>query len=533
MTEEERLNELMKVLNTNEKLKEAFFYNMVKHEKIYGDFLFSTHYDINLNDKKYKDIKIISITCFSLDGLNKLIEKRDDIKILIKFPINFSNEEKNELFNNKEKYKNVFFIDDAYKEFSIDDLIKIEKSMDLMVKDIKESDLSPYERFIAVYDIVKSYKSYKEEPDESFHLSRNVYMFILSDYGVCIGYTNFLQALLLRVDIPCDDLICNGDHAILVSYIKDSKYNINSFQLSDPTSDAIRDDFKQLPLTQSYMHLNMTFEEAERNYGNVEIMPFIKEDNPNKMLEYLKYKFGKVRLQFIFNKLANLFGNEINVLDSEDQVMNVFKELLSSIGEDSSKYNIETAKKVINYIKNKTRQKIDLDSRLMAIYNVYNYVNNEASNNFADFVRENFSFKNFFMGNTLSDRIDMDESIDNLSLEQLVGGYINFSSVYINADSVKDFSFENFNKIIYLYYIENALFNLGVVYYNGDILLRNSLFSDYDDISSLCDKDSRLKYDSELNNLYLVINNDMIHMKFKDFKNYINELVSNINSKRR
>ena len=64
-------------------------------------------------------------------------------------------------------------------------------------------------------------------------------------------------------------------------------------------------------------------------------------------------------------------------------------------------------------------------------------------------------------------------------------------------------------------------------------MLRNSLFSDYDDISSLCDKDSRLKYDSELNNLYLVINNDMIHMKFSDFKKYINELVININSKRK
>ena len=506
---------------------------MVKYDNVYDNFLFSIHYDIDFNDDKYKNVNIISFSRFYLQGLNRLMKEKDNIKILIRFPIYFSVDEKKELFENKEKYKNVYFIDDSLNDYSIDDLMKIEDSMDLMVKDIKESYLSPYEKYIAVYDIVKSYKSYKEEPDESFHLSRNVYMFILSDYGVCIGYTNFLQALLLRVDIPCDDLICNGDHAILVSYIKDSKYNINSFQLSDPTSDAIRDDYKQLPLTQSYVHLNMTFEEAERNYGNVEIMPFIKEDNPNKMLEYLKYKFGKVRLQFIFNKLANLFGNEINVLDSEDQVMNVFKELLSSIGEDSSKYNIETAKKVINYIKNKTRQKIDLDSRLMAIYNVYNYVNNEASNNFADFVRENFSFKNFFMGNTLSDRRDMDESIDNLSLEQLVVGYINFSSVYINADSVKDFSFENFNKIIYLYYIEKALFDLGIVYYNGDILLRNSLFNNIDDISDLCSNDSRLEYDKDTNNLYLIFNDDMIHMKFKDFKNYINELVSNINSKRR
>ena len=532
MTEEERLNELMKVLNTNEKLKEAFFYNMVKHEKIYGDFLFSTHYDINLNDKKYKDIKIISITCFSLDGLNKLIEKRDDIKILIKFPINFSNEEKNELFNNKEKYKNVFFIDDAYKEFSIDDLIKIEKSMDLMVKDIKESDLSPYERFIAVYDIVKSYKSYKVEPDESFSLSRNEYMFIMSDYGVCLGYVKVLQALLLRVGILSDDLICDGNHAILISYIKDPKYDIDSFQLSDPTGDAIKDDYTQKPLTQSYMHLNMTFDEARRNYRSIDLMPIFKETNPDKMLEYLKYKFGKKKLQFHFNRLANLIGSNCTVVNN-DEVMNVFRELLSKIGDDCSKYNIDTAKQVISYIKKKTSQKIDLDIRLIAIYNVYNFINNDLNNNYADFVCNNFSFKNYFMGFTLPSRKDMDDTIDRLELEQVISIYLDCSSFYVDLNGIKNKSANNLSNLMYLYYFEKALFDLGIVYCDGDILLRNSLFSDVDDISSLCDKDSRLKYDSELNNLYLVINNDMIHMKFSDFKKYINELVININSKRK
>lgn len=82
------------------------------------------------------------------------------------------------------------------------------------VKDAQ--NLSPLEKYIYAYDIVKRFKEYNTPKkdnknidmlsyDEKFEIrqkSRNLYEILYNDYIVCSGFSNFLQDLLEKLDVP-------------------------------------------------------------------------------------------------------------------------------------------------------------------------------------------------------------------------------------------------------------------------------------------------------------------------------------------
>lgn len=155
-------------------------------------------------------------------------------------------------------------------------------------------DMSPLEKYIYAYDIVKHFKKYNtpkkdnknaknlsnEEYTKIKGSSRDLYLILDNDYIVCVGFTNFLSDLLMKLGISCIDLsvdvdlspakarkqlnipdekwkqlspeekykIVNeqeiyipkdkfGKHARLLVHIKDEKYGIDGIYCSDPTWD--------------------------------------------------------------------------------------------------------------------------------------------------------------------------------------------------------------------------------------------------------------------------------------------------------
>ena len=139
--------------------------------------------------------------------------------------------------------KDIYFSFDGEKLLSLNQIIKDDEFLDYCVQDIKKSDMSPFEKYLAIYDIVKNFKQYNKRPDDILlQESRNLYMILNNNYMVCAGYARLLETLLKRIGIDATFLISptyrdDIQHAIVALKIKDEKYNLDGVYLSDPTDD--------------------------------------------------------------------------------------------------------------------------------------------------------------------------------------------------------------------------------------------------------------------------------------------------------
>jgi len=139
--------------------------------------------------------------------------------------------------------KDIYFSFDGEKLLSLDQIIKDDEFLDYCVQNIKNSVMSPFEKYLAIYDIVKNFKQYNKRPDDILlQESRNLYMILNNNYMVCAGYARLLETLLKRIGIDATFLISptyrdDIQHAIVALKIKDEKYNLDGVYLSDPTDD--------------------------------------------------------------------------------------------------------------------------------------------------------------------------------------------------------------------------------------------------------------------------------------------------------
>lgn len=155
--------------------------------------------------------------------------------------------------------------------------IKAEKIIDDMVQ--PALDLSPFERYIYAYNIVKNFKAYNEHIDRE--MQSEVYQILFNEYIVCTGFRNLLSELLTKLDIPnksinikianiqdfanSQEALKKRGHARLRVKIVDQKYGIDGFYICDPTwdNDLERDYYTHLLMTNrketysfSYVWLN-------------------------------------------------------------------------------------------------------------------------------------------------------------------------------------------------------------------------------------------------------------------------------------
>ena len=99
-------------------------------------------------------------------------------------------------------HKNInLLINNDHYNYSKEEYLKEEDILEKLVKPIKESNLSPYEKYLAVYNIVKQFKPYKEN-EEDKNQSRDIRYILNNEYMVCVGYAKLLKTLLDKVGIP-------------------------------------------------------------------------------------------------------------------------------------------------------------------------------------------------------------------------------------------------------------------------------------------------------------------------------------------
>ena len=172
--------------------------------------------------------------------------------------------------------KNIkLIINSDYQEYDMDEYKKEEKTLDKLVEPIRDLNLSPFEKYLACYNIVKNFKPYKDN-DQDKDKSRFLKYILENDYIVCVGFASLLQELLNRVGIPSfqttadidlsyedgftlsDTPIESSGHVRNIIKLDDEKYNIHGYYVVDATWDNdLEDDL--------YVNALLTFEQKKES----------------------------------------------------------------------------------------------------------------------------------------------------------------------------------------------------------------------------------------------------------------------------
>ena len=226
------------LLNLN--LNNVTYFKDIKKDNIKIEILVKD--TIDDEELYYKLIKDF-ITCLDKTG------KHFTIDIYVQNRSLFQKVFNGDRFNNIDLYIN----NDVYK-YQYEEYLEEEKKLDELIEPIKNSNLSPLEKFIAIYNVVKNFKPYKESPDQ-LEESRYLRYILNNEYMVCVGYAKLLKILCekvgikvinlsMEVDISYDEdksmttiPVEYGGHARCMVSIDDDKYGVHGLYITDPTWD--------------------------------------------------------------------------------------------------------------------------------------------------------------------------------------------------------------------------------------------------------------------------------------------------------
>jgi hypothetical protein len=158
------------------------------------------------------------------------------------------------------KDTNVLFgYEDTYKTWTLDEINNANNSISSVAEKISNANLSPMEQLLYGYLEVTN-RNYKAEGNyENPSISRSIYGVLNTDKIVCVGFSEFLRAIINEIDskniklfsnnVVASKSICklkiNQGHRNLMVYLKDEKYGIDGYYYLDPTWDAkVGNDFQ-------------------------------------------------------------------------------------------------------------------------------------------------------------------------------------------------------------------------------------------------------------------------------------------------
>lgn len=257
------------------------------------------------------------------------------------------------------------------QEYTISEFLEENEKLEQIVKDIKESNMSPLEKYMGVYNIVKKFKPYKEN-ETDLDQSRYIKYVLNNEYMVCLGYSTLLDDLLNRVGIESyiyknkvsnyDDkanLIESGGHARTIVNIKDDKYNIDGYYIADATWD----NHKNVGDTYNYSLRPFESMQKSEDLFSLEEIDYILDNKTFSdfcikinILLNKKIKQGRELIESyesIFNSIKTL----LHELDSKEY-KNLQKYIETDEYERTEKFYEEFLTEVGHYIVNKSNKEI-------------------------------------------------------------------------------------------------------------------------------------------------------------------------------
>lgn len=241
---------------------------------------------------------------------------------------------------NFEEYDNCgikIFYQDCNSSVGLATLYKISHLIGDIVNNIRQYNLSPIEKIMYVYDIVKQRK-YKKD-NINVRNSCDLDKVLTGDFINCSGYSNLFNAILKCLGIKAMPLASiSKKHQRSIVYVKDEKYNIDGVYVFDPTWDSKtnNDDnhyidkyyYFAMPIKVSnisapeelFETLCISYDEIVSVLNDYDIIDFVDiEKNINI----------KERLKLLFEFVDNDGLNRINNITSLGYVDEKIKEKLS------------------------------------------------------------------------------------------------------------------------------------------------------------------------------------------------------------
>ena len=338
---------------SSNKINEFYYPNF----KYFHDNTVFRFKDYNLKDVK----RAIVGEEKNFKNIFNLLEKIDKLGKSFHFVIEVQKRSTLNKYLEKYKFKNINLriINDEY-EYSYQEYMEEEAKLDKLVEPIKNSNLSPYEKYLAVYDIVKKYKKYKENVKNRKE-ARNLKYIVDNKYMVCVGFSKLLETLLDKVGINANCVSVAVDvsydkgfdeknpkakptkrawHQRVVFSMDDEKHNIHGLYMADPTWDN--------DLNKDYLnHSTMTFD----NMTNAKRMFYFSPTSP--ILSFQSFSEYAKQVDYIINYWIKDVKSDYTTIDDEDAIIFAMRittnYLLNGIACDKRiKYFIETLEHCVN-----------------------------------------------------------------------------------------------------------------------------------------------------------------------------------------
>ena len=289
---------------------------------------------------------------------------------------------------------NLIIFNDLY-DYQKEEYLREEIQLDKLIEPIKNAKLSPYEKYLAVYNIVKQFKPYKEN-HENKKESRYLRYILNNEYIVCVGFSKLLTTLLNKVDIKSLEISTNVDtsydqgftkdntptnfngHARNIIKIDDDKYNIHGIFIADSTWD---NDIKH----DLYQNANLTFDRKKEAFRLESLTKYdllLDFHNIHEFKEKITY-----HIKNEYKKNAAIYKEQYNItgIKTYQLIYSQIEEILSKL--DYNKY-IELHNKYYNLIYNDKLLEIE-HSKKYAQKPINNQKElNEYKQNFFSFLKE-------------------------------------------------------------------------------------------------------------------------------------------------
>ena len=278
------------------------------------------------------------------------------------------------------------------QEIDFQQFVKMDLLLELMVKDIKDSNLSPYEKYLGVYEIATHFKEYLEN-DADRKEARELEYLLFNDFYVCYGVNELMRALLDKVGIKAYNVkvefykekgkinsqeqeqldkqllyvkLGNKDfysnllaknsnvayHSRLLVKLHDPKYEIDGIFIADPTWDMSLD-------YHLFGHSLLTFYEMkleEPSFYETDVSIF-GVTNSSEFLELVHRRKSAI----------SYFLKIIQVIDSSYyQYIDAHYDLLA--------YSNEMLLDIYEYILKYTKHPVLLDKRKKALNELFTYI---------------------------------------------------------------------------------------------------------------------------------------------------------------
>lgn len=231
----------------------------------------------------------------------------------------------NELYSLFGEYENVYLFFDGNKtERHIKEYKSTIDAIDDIVKTINKYNLSPLEKIMYAYDLVRDRVYTKESENESNIVSRDLSSVLFGDKIVCAGYVAIFNAVLKNLGISVMNyIIARKDnnkkgHIRSLVYVNDKKYNVNGIFLFDPTWDSKKYEGDKSYLT-SYKFFCKSKDEFryfDQEYNNVTLPNYSKNFAPK-----VKKIIETEGLIHIPSDIAKTF-NDISILVNNKSLAN-------------------------------------------------------------------------------------------------------------------------------------------------------------------------------------------------------------------